>query len=89
MLVLPYDRRVETTVYATAAVAGRPQVCHCSDRPSMLPPPGANLLGGASIRLTTPDEDGPFGQLGDNWESAGRHRDRPYGRVCGGGGGGG
>ena len=66
MLVLPYDRRVETTVYATAAVAGRPQVSHCSGRPSMLPPLGANLLGGAPIRFTTPDEDGPFGQLGDN-----------------------
>ena len=66
MLVLAYDRRVETPVYATAAVAGRPQVSHCSGRPSMLPPLGANLLGGAPIRLTTPDEDGPFGQLGDN-----------------------
>ena len=66
MLVLAYDRRMETTVYATAAVAGRPQVCHCSSQPSMLPPLGANLLGGAPIRLTTPDEDGPFGQLGDN-----------------------
>ena len=28
--------------------------------------PGANLPGGAPIRLTTPDEDGPFGQLGEN-----------------------
>ena len=62
MLVLAYDRRMETPVYATAAVAGRPQVSHGSSRPSMLPPLGANLLGGAP----TPDEDGPFGQLGDN-----------------------
>ena len=62
MLVLAYDRRMETPVYATAAVSGRPQVSHCSGRPSMLPPLGANLLGGAP----TPDEDGPFGQLGDN-----------------------
>ena len=59
MLVLAHDRRMETPLYATAAVAGRPQVCHCSSRPSMLPPLGANLLGGAPIRLTTPDEDGP------------------------------
>ena len=41
MLVLAYDRRMETTVYATAAVAGRPQVSHFSGRPSMLPPPGS------------------------------------------------
>ena len=60
MLVLAYGRRMETPVYATAAVAGRPQVCHCSSRPSMLPPLGAYLLGGASIRLTATDEDGPF-----------------------------
>ena len=60
MLVLAYDRRMETTVYATAAVAGRPQVSHFSGRPSMLPPLGAYLLGGASIRLTATDEDGPF-----------------------------
>ena len=39
MLVLAYDRRMKTTVYATAAVAGRPQVSHFSGRPSMLPPP--------------------------------------------------
>ena len=60
MLVLAYDRRMETTVYATAAVAGRPQVSHCSGRPSILHPLGANLLGGAPIRLTATDEDGPF-----------------------------
>ena len=66
ILVLVYDRRMETTVYATAAVDGRPQVSHFSGRPSMLPPLGANLLGGAPIRLTTPDEDCPFGQLGEN-----------------------
>ena len=50
----------------TDAGDGRPQVSHFSGRHSMLPPLGANLLGGAPIRLTTPDEDGPFGQLGDN-----------------------
>ena len=66
MLVLAYDRRMKTTVYATAAVAGRPQVSHFSGRPSMLPPLGANLLGGAPIRLTTHDEDGTFDQLGEN-----------------------
>ena len=66
MLVLAYDRRMKTTMYATAAVAGRPQVCHFSGRPRMLLPLGANLLGGAPMRLTTPDEDCPFGQLGEN-----------------------
>ena len=53
MLVLAYDRRMETTVYATAAVAGRPQVSHCSGRQHVV------SLGGAPIRLTTSDEDGP------------------------------
>ena len=74
---------METTVYATAAVDGRPQVSHFSGRPSMLPPLGANLLGGAPIRLTTSGQDCPFGQLGENKETACRPRDRPYGRVCG------
>ena len=66
ILVLAYDRRMKTTVYATAAVAGRPHVSHFSGRPRMLLPLGANLLGGAPIRLTTADQDCPFGQLGDN-----------------------
>ena len=83
MLVVAYDKRVETPVYATAAVAGRPQVCHFSGRPRMLLPLGANLLGGAPIRLTTSGQDCPFGQLGENKETACRPRDRPYGRVCG------
>ena len=66
MLVVAYDRRVETPVYATAAAAGRPHVSHFSGRPRMLLPLGANLLGGAPTRLTTADQDCPFGQLGDN-----------------------
>ena len=63
MLVPVHDRRTETPVYATA---GRPRVSHCSGRPSIWHPLGANILGGAPIRLTTSDEDGPFGQLGEN-----------------------
>ena len=66
MLVLAYDRRVETPVYATAAPAGRPQVSHGRWRPSTLHPLEANILCGAPIRLTTHDEDGTFDQLGEN-----------------------
>ena len=40
MLVLAYDRRMETPVHAIAALAGRPHVSHCSGRPSMLSPWG-------------------------------------------------
>ena len=65
LLVLAYDRNMETTVHATAAVPGRAQVNHCSGRHRMYPV-AANVLGGAPIRLTTTEEDGPFGQLGDN-----------------------
>ena len=56
MLVPVHDRRTETPVYATA---GRPRVSHCSGRPSIWHPLGANILGGAPIRLTTSDEDAP------------------------------
>ena len=66
MLVLAYDRRIETSVHATAALAGRPQVSHGRCRPSTLHPLEANLLCGAPIRLTTHDEDGTFDQLGEN-----------------------
>ena len=66
LLVLAYDRNMETTVHATAAVPGRAQVNHCSGRHRMLYPVAANVLSGAPIRLTTTEEDGPFGQLGDN-----------------------
>ena len=40
-------------MHATAALAGRPQVSHCSGRQHVV------SLGGAPIRLTTSDEDGP------------------------------
>ena len=66
MLVLAYDKRMKTTVYATAAVAGRPQVSHFSGRPSVLPPLGANRLRGAPIHFTTSAQNCPFGQLGEN-----------------------
>ena len=66
LLVLAYDRNMETTVHATAAVPGRAQVNHCSGRHRMLYPVAANVLSGAPIRLRTTEEDGPFGQLGDN-----------------------
>ena len=61
-----HDRRMETTVYASTAVDGRPQVNHFSCRHSMLPPLEANILGAAPIRITTPDEDCSFGQLREN-----------------------
>ena len=32
----------------------------------------------------TPRRRRPFGLLGHNYESAGRHTDPPHGRVCGG-----
>ena len=59
MLVLAYDSSMETTVHATAAVPGRAQVNHCSGRHRMLYPVGADVLGGAPIRLTTTEEDAP------------------------------
>ena len=40
MLVLAYDRRIETPVHAIAALAGRPHVRHCSGRHSMMSPWG-------------------------------------------------
>ena len=40
MLVLAYDRRIETPVHAIAALVGSPHVSHCSGRPSMLSPWG-------------------------------------------------
>ena len=61
-----HDRRMETTVYASTAVDGRPQVSHFSGRHSMLPPLEANILGAAPIRITTPDEDCSFGQPREN-----------------------
>ena len=59
MLVLAYVRTMVTPVHATAAVSGRAQVNHCNGRHRMLYPVGADVLGGAPIRLTTIEKEAP------------------------------